>query len=209
LQPTFTPQLTPLHPQLLIYYYYQGAWVLPVAGFIVGYATNWIALKLIFEPANPINLRCFRLQGLFIKRQAEVSQELSKMATQEFLQQADMWREICYGKGALAWQALVARVIESYVADVTSRSSALRLGAALALGDDRLTRIRTTVRSAASHASRAELNCIADVPPLPHAGRGDAHPRDPLHADTRVRVHGRRDGRGGHHARGTSGAAPR
>ena len=50
--------------QALIYLFYKGVWVLPVAGFMVGYATNLIALKLIFSPAEPIELGCYTLQVL-------------------------------------------------------------------------------------------------------------------------------------------------
>lgn len=38
--------------QMVVWYYYKGNWVLPVFGVIVGYATNWLALKLIFSPKN-------------------------------------------------------------------------------------------------------------------------------------------------------------
>ena len=55
--------------QVLIYVFYKGAWVLPIAGFFVGYATNWVALKLIFHPTNPWNLGCCTVQGLFLRRQ--------------------------------------------------------------------------------------------------------------------------------------------
>lgn len=48
--------------QAFVYFFYKGKWVLPVAGFLVGYGTNWVALKLIFEPAKPKNLGCFTLQ---------------------------------------------------------------------------------------------------------------------------------------------------
>lgn len=48
--------------QALVYFFYKGVWVLPVAGFLVGYGTNWVALKLIFEPAHPRSLGCFTLQ---------------------------------------------------------------------------------------------------------------------------------------------------
>ena len=48
--------------QALVYFFYKGVWVLPVAGFLVGYGTNWVALKLIFEPAHPRRLGCFTLQ---------------------------------------------------------------------------------------------------------------------------------------------------
>jgi uncharacterized membrane protein YheB (UPF0754 family) len=36
-------------------------WTLPVGGAVVGYITNWIALKNIFEPVNPIQLGPFKL----------------------------------------------------------------------------------------------------------------------------------------------------
>jgi uncharacterized membrane protein YheB (UPF0754 family) len=52
-------------------------WTLPVAGALVGYVTNWIAIKLLFEPADPVDLGPFVLQGLFESRQVEVSQEFA------------------------------------------------------------------------------------------------------------------------------------
>uniref|UniRef100_A0A7S2A1R6 Uncharacterized protein n=1 Tax=Trieres chinensis TaxID=1514140 RepID=A0A7S2A1R6_TRICV len=50
-------------------------WTLPVAGAFVGYITNWIAIKLLFEPAEPQQFGSFVLQGLFESRQLEVSDE--------------------------------------------------------------------------------------------------------------------------------------
>jgi len=49
-------------------------WTLPVAGFAVGYATNWIALKLVFNPQKPTKFGPFVVQGLFHKRQHEVAE---------------------------------------------------------------------------------------------------------------------------------------
>jgi uncharacterized membrane protein YheB (UPF0754 family) len=50
-------------------------WTLPVAGFAVGYATNWLALKLVFSPQQPTRVGPFTVQGLFHKRQKEVAAE--------------------------------------------------------------------------------------------------------------------------------------
>lgn len=52
-------------------------WTLPVAGALVGYVTNWIAIKLLFEPAEPVEFGPFILQGLFESRQVEVSDEFA------------------------------------------------------------------------------------------------------------------------------------
>jgi hypothetical protein len=43
-------------------------WTLPIGGAVVGYLTNWIALKGIFEPINPVKLGPFSIQGMFLKR---------------------------------------------------------------------------------------------------------------------------------------------
>lgn len=45
-----------------MYVFYKAKWVLPAAGFLVGYLTNMVALKMIFAPAHPINLGCYSLQ---------------------------------------------------------------------------------------------------------------------------------------------------
>jgi uncharacterized membrane protein YheB (UPF0754 family) len=50
-------------------------WTLPVAGALVGYVTNWIAIKLLFEPAEPVEIGPLTVQGLFESRQKEVSEE--------------------------------------------------------------------------------------------------------------------------------------
>jgi uncharacterized membrane protein YheB (UPF0754 family) len=44
--------------QMGIYFAYTASWVLPAFGFLVGIATNWIALKIIFLPIEPKKL-CF------------------------------------------------------------------------------------------------------------------------------------------------------
>ena len=45
-------------------------WFLPLAGALCGYATNLIAMWLIFKPIEPTTyLGCFTLHGLFLRRQ--------------------------------------------------------------------------------------------------------------------------------------------
>ena len=65
--------------QMIIWYFFPYFWILPLFGLLVGYATNWLALKLIFEPVKPIKFLGMKFQGLFIKRQNEVSKEYAFM----------------------------------------------------------------------------------------------------------------------------------
>ncbi|MDX6699604.1 MAG: hypothetical protein QOE65_3001 [Solirubrobacteraceae bacterium] len=48
-------------------------WVLPIAGTVVGYVTNWLAIWMIFEPVRPRKVGPLRLHGLFLRRQPEAA----------------------------------------------------------------------------------------------------------------------------------------
>jgi len=64
---------------------YPRWWILPFFGFFVGYATNWLALKLIFEPAEPVKVGPFTFHGLFHKRQHEVAESFAKLVSTDVL----------------------------------------------------------------------------------------------------------------------------
>ena len=69
-------------------------WTLPIGGAVVGYATNWIALKWIFEPTYPTRFGPFVLQGLFLQRQKEVSEQFSTYISANILTSQEIWKEI-------------------------------------------------------------------------------------------------------------------
>jgi uncharacterized membrane protein YheB (UPF0754 family) len=72
--------------------------ILPVFGGIVGYATNWVALKLIFRPMNPVKVLGMTFQGLFIKRQKEVSAEYARIVAGHIINSQNIYDEMIYGK---------------------------------------------------------------------------------------------------------------
>ena len=86
--------------QMVIWLYAPADWVLPAAGFFVGYATNWVALKLIFNPREPKKVGPFTLQGVFHKRQREVSREFSKLTAGKVLNADNITKTVTTGKTA-------------------------------------------------------------------------------------------------------------
>ena len=48
-------------------------WLLPIAGVLIGYITNLVAIVMIFEPIEPRSILGVKLHGLFLRRQDEVS----------------------------------------------------------------------------------------------------------------------------------------
>lgn len=73
------------------------AWVLPVAGFIVGWFTNFIALKLIFKPLEPKNICGYKLHGIFLRRQKEVSEVFARVVCTEIVHVKAIFEDIFAG----------------------------------------------------------------------------------------------------------------
>ncbi len=83
--------------QMLAWIVYPAAWVLPAAGFLVGYVTNWLALNLIFEPREPKQIGPFRIQGVFIKRQREVATSFADVIAERVLNAEQMVKHLTDG----------------------------------------------------------------------------------------------------------------
>ncbi|AKH70763.1 hypothetical protein IMCC21906_03123 [Spongiibacter sp. IMCC21906] len=72
-------------PVMFIWHYLPEWWVLPVFGLLVGYLTNKLALYMVQKPLLPKRIFGFTFQGLFIKRQVEISAYLGKVFSKELL----------------------------------------------------------------------------------------------------------------------------
>lgn len=83
--------------QMGVFFAYNAAWVLPFFGFCVGWATNWLALKVIFRPLNPVKVGCLTIHGIFLKRQAEVSETFARVNCVEILHTKAIWEEMLTG----------------------------------------------------------------------------------------------------------------
>lgn len=72
-------------------------WLLPVGGVAVGYLTNWIAVKVIFLPVEPVRIGPVRLQGLFMKRQDEVAKVYSRVIADDIVNLVNIGEQLLTG----------------------------------------------------------------------------------------------------------------
>ena len=80
--------------QMAVALVYDNPWSLSIGGGIVGLATNWLALKWIFEPVNPTRVGPFVLQGQFLRRQAAVAKEFSEYFSTSVLSSPQIFQSI-------------------------------------------------------------------------------------------------------------------
>ncbi len=125
-------------------------WVLPVFGLIVGYATNWIALNLIFRPLEPRRLGPWTVQGLFLNRQREVAAVWCGLVTREILTVRALAETMVSGPRARRLEEIVRRNIRPIVDDALGAAG---LVAGLAVGEERLDEMRREAAEAALEVS--------------------------------------------------------
>ena len=86
-------------PMMLLWMFYDQWWILPVTGIAVGTATNWLALKMIFQPKYPINLGFMEVHGFAFKRKDEIIDTWSQIVVDEILYSEKIFQNLFEGPG--------------------------------------------------------------------------------------------------------------
>lgn len=63
---------------------------IPVISALIGYVTNYIAVKMLFRPHSPKRFIGFTLQGLVPRRQREIAASLGKMIERDLISHSDI-----------------------------------------------------------------------------------------------------------------------
>jgi len=110
--------------QMLVWVLYPAAWILPAAGFCVGYLTNWIAIKLVFAPREPVKIGPITVQGLFHKRQNEVAEAFGRTVATRVLTADNIVSTVMESDGANRMNEIVERRILELIAKYESHPMA-------------------------------------------------------------------------------------
>ncbi|MBG29638.1 MAG: DUF445 domain-containing protein [Opitutae bacterium] len=58
-------------------------YALPIIGALIGWLTNWVAVKMLFHPKKPLRLLIVTVQGVFPKRQQAFAEKLGNVVANE------------------------------------------------------------------------------------------------------------------------------
>lgn len=111
--------------QMAVWYNYQSWWVLPFFGLLVGWATNWIALNVIFRPLHAKKIGPLSIQGLFLKRQPEVAASFCHIVTHEILTVGNIINAIMEGPKGDRARNMVKKHIKPLVDETAGMGKAL------------------------------------------------------------------------------------
>lgn len=84
-------------------------WIaIPALGGIIGWVTNWIAVKMIFRPLKPRWCLFFRLHGLVPRRQAELAKSIGRVVGTHLVEHRDIVR----GLNKLDFDGILGSVLD-------------------------------------------------------------------------------------------------
>jgi uncharacterized membrane protein YheB (UPF0754 family) len=90
-----------------MYMGWPSGWILPTAGLLVGWATNVLALKMIFEPLRKRKIGAWTFQGLFILRQMEVADAYARIVASRILTSRNIFDRLLSGPASERLMSLV------------------------------------------------------------------------------------------------------
>ncbi len=94
--------------------------IMPVFGAFIGWFSDWMAIKMVFEPRLPRRVMgIFPWQGLFIKRRKQVASEYAHQIAKDLVTPHNMIEEILGGPRSSRLFELVAKHVQRAVDEFT------------------------------------------------------------------------------------------
>jgi uncharacterized membrane protein YheB (UPF0754 family) len=121
--------------QLLVWALTKSALVLPIFGVLIGWFTDWLALKMIFLPRKPRRFFGFyRWQGIFHKRRHQVATDYGTMIAEEIMTVPHLVEAVLRGPKSDRLFQIITREVER---TMEAQAGAVKPFMAITAGSDR------------------------------------------------------------------------
>lgn len=139
--------------QMILWYFFPWDWGLPLYAAVLGAATNWLALTMVFRPLNPVKIWPFEFQGVFLKRQDEVADHFARLTTMEMLSIRHIMTEILTGPRSDRTRQLIKKHMRPLL-----ESGVVRTATQMALGVQGYMDLKNTIADKAIHMTMGPIS---------------------------------------------------
>jgi uncharacterized membrane protein YheB (UPF0754 family) len=116
-------------------------WImLPAVGALIGYGTNYLAVRMIFRPVKPVRILGLTFQGLVPRRQAELAASVGRVVGDHLVSHEDMLEAL----GRIDLGALVEAALDKGLAPKLAEYPRMPFVGAF-LTDDRVKELRAAI----------------------------------------------------------------
>ncbi len=92
-------------------------YALPFISALIGWFTNYLAIKMLFHPRKEINLGFVKLQGIFPKRQEKLAEQVGEIVEEELFSINDIIEKINKRENLEDIFILLEQKIDNYLRD--------------------------------------------------------------------------------------------
>ena len=119
------------------------ALLLIVIGSMIGWVTNYIAIKMLFRPYKEINLGFFKIQGLIPKRRHEIGITLADTIQNELISLDDITKKLENANLDVEMERVIESILEKKLAsEITTRFPMI----AMFLNESALNKIKDAIK---------------------------------------------------------------
>lgn len=94
----------------------------PIIAALIGYITNYIAVRMLFRPHKPTRFLGMTLQGLVPRRQKEIAQSLGSMIERDLFSQDDIHAALSGSETAEEAAAFLSEQVDIFASKVASQN---------------------------------------------------------------------------------------
>jgi uncharacterized membrane protein YheB (UPF0754 family) len=89
--------------------------LLPAVGALIGWLTNWVAIRMLFRPRRAVGIGRLRVQGLVPRRRHELAQKIGEVVERELINREDVTRRVNTPEFHEAVRGQVQKHVEVFV----------------------------------------------------------------------------------------------
>lgn len=119
--------------------------LLILIGAMIGWITNFIAIKMLFRPYKEINLIFFKIQGILPKRKNEIGESIAEVVDNELVSMKDIISKISLDDMEENISLMIDKIFEKRLKEEIVKNFPM---AALFLSDSMLDKIKNIIKKA-------------------------------------------------------------
>jgi uncharacterized membrane protein YheB (UPF0754 family) len=95
---------------------------LPLITALIGWVTNYIAIKMLFHPRKPVRIGPFTIQGILPRRQSDIAVQLGRVVATELLSSHDLVEQLTNEQSRTVYDSFIDSQTEKFIRGKLSRA---------------------------------------------------------------------------------------
>ena len=133
--------------------------LLVLIGAMIGWITNFIAIKMLFRPYKEINLIFFKIQGLLPKRKNEIGNSIAEVVNNELVSIKDIISKISADDIEKNIGMIMDRILETRLKEEIVKNFPI---AAFFLSDSMLEKIKEIIKNSVLDNTKEIINIFGE-----------------------------------------------